>query len=341
MEYENIEEDIEELEEKNKYLVKYYIEETTRREIQVTLSSHDKIADDEIFRNILINEEQFVLNRGNSLIGRKIILNSNKFSDVKHWEVLEKEEENEEILTLEKERLKIFGVHGEPNIIQKPLMEGYHQKEKEIFLDKCKNVARKDLVIIDVDMILTDILFRVNNVDPTLDYTLDSKMELTSYDFEELQKTGHLDVGDFFFERNFYKNASMKKDVFKLVKALKPYQSELLDYVMFTHTGPNVSKEHIEYKVNFIKRVLSEIKIFNKPPLAIEIFSNEIKKIDVFKEKYSCLYDLKIVTDDSINTVKQYAEYDNSIMFINPGNLLWKEALERVYSEMNLVHKFY
>ena len=195
---------------------------------------------------------------------------------------------------------------------------------------------KQECIILDIDMILTDILFRVHNKNPMATQTIDANFVIKERQMKELIETSSVkdpEFVDFFDNEMDYDLASPAKDIDKLFKEIEKYNYTKI--VIITHMTENMCEFS---KLMFVYRTL--IKYFKKEELLNKIveynpISMFISKKEFFKEKYNDYHPVLLI-DDNIKTIKEFREEWEDIDVLIPERLIWKETILQKFKNINI-----
>lgn len=198
-------------------------------------------------------------------------------------------------------------------------------------------IEKSKCFILDVDMILTDILFSANNEpDDEASFTAASNRDFTADEMKQLRETGMLHTPEFidFFDRLNYDKITFRKNIDELLATIENEECNDFPIIILSHT---TDKANIESKFELINHFISLISNTDRV-IESHIINWRIPKSEFFKERYGHKYEPFMFIDDSITNCKQMvSEYPEVICAI-PCDIIWTDALQKAVNNFIVIY---
>ena len=164
----------------------------------------------------------------------------------------------------------------------------------------------RKIVILDVDMIMTDVLFKINNINPFTNQTFDSVFSLDSVDLENIAKNNGLqarpETEDYFCNRINYRESSVAYDFEKCRDLI---DASDIHIVVLTKVYEKVfnCEKHIGDKKVFIDAVMKNH--FSKSTHEVHFVPYTKSKMEyIWNYPYIDCKDVCAIVDDNIENIR-------------------------------------
>ena len=191
--------------------------------------------------------------------------------------------------------------------------------------------GQKDCFILDLDMIMTDNFFNINNVKLS-DQTLDNQIKLNKKALEILKRNEGAWLKEF-FEFFDYDKCYETKDLETLIKIVDRIFGSTIPVVIVTKiTGDNALE-----KLLFSHRVLSKYIKSTREVKFIAVEDGDGNKVEKFQRECPHYYPVGIA-DDYPKNVDKFVKVNDDILIFVPKRLLWYEDFldESRFNQMNI-----
>ena len=186
--------------------------------------------------------------------------------------------------------------------------------------------ARTKSIILDVDMVMTDVMFDKHNEYSSMQ-TVDQHLSLSASDMQIIEGSGGLyteEVFEFFDGLN-YSKAFFASDSTVLQQYLVNYitKNDIEHINVISQMTPNMNY-HAKYL--FVKKWLSTHQL--ECETSVSFVELTEKKIDYFDKYYGKIFEPKLIVDDNPFHCKDFHRKYRSEVLI-PERIVWKGLFER------------